>query len=115
VDRKSNEKKYPKELLLRWKRDREGDLAVQLNGLPGLDDDKLQDMMAAVVIETKNDIAVAIDELATISSDTADTLRALVAETFDRPYLEGYQKVPILFNLPRRASHRNNDPSRRMW
>jgi len=29
--------------------------------------------------------------------------------------LEGYQKVPILFNLPRRASHRNNDPSRRMW
>jgi class 3 adenylate cyclase len=28
---------------------------------------------------------------------------------------EGYQKVPILFNLPRRASHRNNDPSRRMW
>ena len=21
----------------------------------------------------------------------------------------------ILFNLPRRASHRNNDPSRRMW
>ena len=30
-------------------------------------------------------------------------------------YLEGYQKVPILFNLPRRASHRNNDPSRRMW
>ena len=88
VDRKSNEKKYPKELLLRWKRDREGDLAVQLNGLPGLDDDKLQDMMAAVVIETKNDIAVAIDELATISSDTADTLRALVAETFDRPYLD---------------------------
>ena len=30
-------------------------------------------------------------------------------------YEEGYQKVPILFNLPRRASHRNNDPSRRMW
>jgi hypothetical protein len=28
---------------------------------------------------------------------------------------EGYQKVPILFNLPRRASHRNNDPSRRRW
>jgi L,D-peptidoglycan transpeptidase YkuD (ErfK/YbiS/YcfS/YnhG family) len=30
-------------------------------------------------------------------------------------FKEGYQKVPILFNLPRRASHRNNDPSRRMW
>jgi len=29
--------------------------------------------------------------------------------------IEGYQKVPILFNLPRRASHRNNDPSSRMW
>jgi hypothetical protein len=32
-----------------------------------------------------------------------------------RRELEGYQKVPILFNLPRRASHRNNDASRRMW
>jgi len=88
VDRKSNEKKYPKELLLRWKREREGDLAVKLNGLAGLDDDELQDIMSAVVTETKNGIKAAIDELAVISSDTADTLRALVAETFDRPYLD---------------------------
>ncbi len=88
VDRKSNEKKYPEELLRRWKRDREGDFTVQLSGLDGLDEEKLQDMMAAAVTETKREMMAAVDELANINTNTADKLRTLVAETFDRPYLD---------------------------
>jgi hypothetical protein len=45
-------------------------------------------MMTAAVAETKRGVTATIDELAHISKDTADTLRTLVAETFDRPYLD---------------------------
>jgi hypothetical protein len=62
VDRKSNEKKYPEELLRRWKSDREGNFAVQLSGLDGLDEEKLQEMMADAVTETKREITDAVDE-----------------------------------------------------
>jgi len=43
----------------------------------------------------------------------ADAVEAVTQH--ENRVIEGYQKVPILFNLPRRASHRNNDRSRRMW
>jgi len=49
-------------------------------------------------------------------ADGVDTLVAnRIPGKVNHAFHEGYQKVPILFNLPRRASHRNNDPSRRMW
>ena len=54
------------------------------------------------------------DELRSTALQLAEGDAAAFTAVTDA-YKEGYQKVPILFNLPRRASHRNNDPSRRMW
>jgi flagellar hook-basal body complex protein FliE len=88
VDDKSKEWKYPADLLFSWKQDREGDSYDRLSGLDVLGKDDLEDMLVSVVTETKNEILDAIDEVADVSKSTAATLHRLLAETFDRPYLD---------------------------
>ncbi|WP_410643372.1 hypothetical protein [Amycolatopsis sp. lyj-346] len=88
VDDKIKEHKYPVALLLGWKREREGSSYDRLAGLDVLGKDDLNDMLVSVVAETKDEILDAIDEVAEVSKSTAATLRKLLAETFDRPYLD---------------------------
>lgn len=87
VDGRHSWHKYSVNLLDKWKRDREGDLMGELQDLDWITKEKLQSMMAEAIVRTRTDIMSAIDGVATVSQDTAEVLRSLVAETFDRPYL----------------------------
>jgi hypothetical protein len=49
---------------------------------------ELQQMLTAAVEETRAELLNAIDEVAAINSNTADILHQLMAESFDRPYLD---------------------------
>ncbi|WP_157434218.1 MULTISPECIES: hypothetical protein [Actinoalloteichus] len=95
VDDKSKEQKYPKALLIEWKRAREGDYSTQLAGLDVLGKRDLEEILGGVVVEAKEDIANSINELAKISQSAAESLRELVRESFERPYLD-YDAVGIL-------------------
>lgn len=89
IDKKRNEDRYPASLLLDWKEQREGDFSKLLDGLDVIGQDSLAEMLAESVGDTKDELMSAIDEMAsTVSEETARTLRGLVAETFDRPYLD---------------------------
>ncbi|MEV4050780.1 hypothetical protein AB0J55_06290 [Amycolatopsis sp. NPDC049688] len=88
VDDKAKEDKYPKKLLLNWKKDREVGAYSQLAGLDILGKDELEAMLVSAVVDTKDEILEAIDEVAMISKSTAATLRDLVKESFDSPYLD---------------------------
>ncbi len=88
VDDKSKEAKYPKNLLLAWKKDREGESYEQLAGLDVLGVDDLENILTTVVANAKDELLIAIDGVAAISKSTAALLRKLVEENFDRPYLD---------------------------
>lgn len=88
VDDKSKQDKYTVKLLEQWKTAREGHFEAELAGLDVLTKDDVETMLVAAVTDTKDEILDAIDEVAAISKNTADTLRALVKESFDRPYLD---------------------------
>lgn len=89
VDDKSKEDKYPKKVLLGWKKDREGAFYQQLAGLDVLGVEDLEAMLVSAVTETKQEILHAIDQVApTVSAHVVTTLRKLMAETFDQPYLD---------------------------
>jgi hypothetical protein len=88
VDDPAKQHKYTVKLLKKWKTAREGDFEGQLAGLDVLSREDVEAMLVSAVTDTKNEILHAIDVVATISKDTADTLRALVKESFDRPYLD---------------------------
>ncbi|MEU6152428.1 HNH endonuclease [Actinosynnema sp. NPDC047251] len=88
VDRKGNENIYTVELLRKWKVDREGDYASELEGLDNLTQDKLESILTDTVQEVKGETLAAIERLEGISGEAAQTLRVLVAEVFDRPYLD---------------------------
>src|SRR5712691_1875148 len=85
VDRRENEKRYPVELLREWKRSREGDLSGQLSRLDFLTEEKLQQMLVEAITDTRETLEDAIGQ---IGGETADLLRQLLAESFDRPYLD---------------------------
>jgi hypothetical protein len=88
VDKEPTASRYSVALLHRWKADREGDLADRLEGLNGVTEASLQSLMASAVNDVRLDISGALGQLTNISQDTAELLRVLVAETFDRPYLD---------------------------
>jgi len=89
VDDKFKEDKYPKKVLLEWKKDREGAFYQQLAGLDVLGVEDLEAMLVSAVAETKQEILHAIDQVApTVSAQVVATLRKLMAETFDQPYLD---------------------------
>jgi hypothetical protein len=89
VDDKSKEAKYPKKVLLGWKKDREGDFYQRLAGLDVLGVEDLEAMLVSAVTETKQEILHAIDQVApTVSANVVTTLRKLMTETFDQPYLD---------------------------
>jgi hypothetical protein len=89
VDDKSKEDKYTKKVLLGWKKDREGAFYQQLAGLDVLGVEDLEAMLVSAVTETKQEILHAIDQVApTVSANVVTTLRKLMAETFDQPYLD---------------------------
>jgi len=104
IDRKSYEHKFPVELLRTWKREREGDFADQLKGLDDLTEDKLQSMMTEAIHGAKSELIAGIDELAAVSKEAAEMLRSLVAETFERPYLD-LDAVASLAQSARMLSH----------
>ncbi|OZM70297.1 hypothetical protein CFN78_25550 [Amycolatopsis antarctica] len=88
VDDKSKAAKYPVKLLRQWKKDREGDFYDQLAELDGISENDLQQMLTSTVTEAKDELLDAIREGTTISKGTAAMLKKLVAENFDRPYLD---------------------------
>jgi hypothetical protein len=88
IDRKINESEYSEAVLRGWKHLREGDFSSQLSGLENLTEDKLQQILAEAVGSANDTLTAAIDEMATISSDSADILRRLKIETFEQPYLD---------------------------
>lgn len=89
VDDKSKEDKYTKKMLQGWKKDREGPFYQQLAGLDVLGVEDLEAMLVFAVAETKQEILHAIDQVApTVSANVVTTLRKLMSETFDQPYLD---------------------------
>jgi hypothetical protein len=79
---------YPTELLQAWKKDREGAYGLELAGLEGVTDESLQEAMTDAITSAKEDLLGAIGELSRLNEQAARLLRALVKETFDRPYLD---------------------------
>lgn len=88
VDDKTKEDKYTVALLTEWKHQREGNFYQKLAGLDVLGREDLERLMAEAVTDTKTEILTAIAVVESTSKDTAATLQHLVAEMFDRPYLD---------------------------
>lgn len=88
IDRKGSEKIFTVEVLRKWKVDREGDYAAELEGLDNLTQEKLEYLLTDAVGDAKEELLVAIERVEDVSHEAAQTLRVLVAEVFDRPYLD---------------------------
>ncbi len=101
IDRKPTADNYPAELLRAWKKNREGDYTIALNGLTGLTEEGIKELMATAITETKNDLFNAIGDLKSASQETVDTLRSLVLEAFNQPY----DSVQLLHEAAMRLSH----------
>lgn len=81
-------KHYRAEVLIEWKRTREGDLSKSLEELPELfDDEQFQDVLTKAISRTREEIIAAIDKVTDISQETLTLLKELVSESFTRPYL----------------------------
>ncbi len=80
---------YPAEVLFEWKAVVENaELRVSLEDVPPLDsDDALQEALVNAVEAAKVEILGAIDELKGISGETAKMVKALLIESFNRPYM----------------------------
>ncbi len=88
VDSELWEDNYQAEVLIKWKRIREGDLSNVLGELPPLlDDEQFQDMLIDAISRMRDEIITAIDRVAGISQETLTLLKELVIESFTRPYL----------------------------
>ncbi|MGI8310679.1 HNH endonuclease signature motif containing protein [Saccharopolyspora hattusasensis] len=88
VDGLSTRDEYPVEILRQWKANREGDQAAELEGLRGLTEERLQELMSGAIDQTRTNLESAIAKLDANSREAADMLRSMLAETFDRPYLD---------------------------
>lgn len=80
---------YPAERLFGWKAAVEhGDLKGALDDVPPLDSDaQLQEVLVNAVEAAKLEILGAIDELKGIGEQTATMVKALLIESFNRPYM----------------------------
>lgn len=110
IDGKTTWHKYPETLLRKWKAEREGELAVALQGLEGVTESRLRDWIVGAVTATRGTLDTAINQLALISEDMAEVLRTVTSETFNRPYLDLdavaslEESARIFINLPDSAS-----------
>ncbi|MEU1900605.1 HNH endonuclease [Nocardiopsis dassonvillei] len=86
IDRMATVENYPVSLLRAWKKAREGDFSSRLNGIGVLNEEKLQELMADAVVEARQDIEKATGVLTSVSKETADMVKSLALEAFDRPY-----------------------------
>lgn len=107
VDRKPTGDNYSVETLQEWKGQREGELTHDLSGLTEDDlTDILSSVLQEIISETKDELLAAIAKVENISRDSAELLRALVAETFNRPYLDAdtvsllAESARVFKNLP---------------
>lgn len=89
VDRKPTGDNYSVECLQEWKMQREGELSHDLSTLT---EDDLTEALGAtlqeIIGETKDELLAAITKVEDVSHESAQLLRTLVTETFDRPYLD---------------------------
>lgn len=88
VDGKKTWMHYSVETLTTWKRDREGDLADDLDLIDWITKDKLQELMAAAIEEMIGKILGAIENISSVSRETLDILKQLVDQTLKLPYLD---------------------------
>ncbi|MET7459572.1 hypothetical protein [Nonomuraea sp. NPDC005501] len=87
IDTEPTASDYTVEILRGWKEDREGNYMSELNRLGSLTEERLQELMLQAVSDTKQDLLAAVGDLKSVSSDTAETIRSLLLESFDRPYI----------------------------
>jgi hypothetical protein len=79
---------YQADVLIKWKRIREGDLSKVLGDLPPLlDDEQFHDMLIDAISRMHDEIITAVDKVTGISQETLALLKELVDESFTRPYL----------------------------
>jgi hypothetical protein len=87
IDRMSTVHLYPASLLQTWKQAREGNASSVLNGIGGLTEERLQELMSDAVTEARQEVVEAADVLRSVGRDTAEMVRSLALEAFDRPYI----------------------------
>lgn len=88
VDETATRDQYPESLLLQWKANVEGSHADDLDELDWLTEAKLESLMANAIATTRNSVFNAIDKVKDVTSETLDLLKGLVAESFNRPYMD---------------------------
>lgn len=88
VDSKALEKKFPKETLIFWKKDREGEYGNDLLELGTVTEGMLKGWMADAIADTRNEIADAFDRLQDVSSTFIASLKQAALDFFDLPYLD---------------------------
>jgi hypothetical protein len=87
IDRISTVQNYPVSLLRNWKKTREGDATSLLNGIGGLTEERLQELMADAVTEARQEVVEVVDLLTSVGRETVEMVRSLALEAFDRPYI----------------------------
>lgn len=88
VDKPPTGDEFSPETLIEWKAQREGDLAVQLDQLDWVTEDKIQEFMANAISATHRRLNEAIDRASGVGQETLELLRQLMSESFERPYLD---------------------------
>jgi len=84
---------YPKELLVKWKADREGDSIEALEGLTGLTETRLGEMLAEAQGEFLDQVRPALAEFSKTAPELAGLLSTLLDELAD-PRIHGFGISP---------------------
>ena len=79
---------YSVTTLTAWKEQREGDLGGDLGQVDWITEETLRDIMAEAIEDTQGRILEGLDDISTVSGETLATLKTLVAETLNLPYLD---------------------------
>jgi hypothetical protein len=88
VDKPPTDRKYPIEMLLEWKHERELGAELDLSGLAKLSGDDLLAGLTDVVRQAEQRILAAVQAVDDKSQATHDMVRILLDESFQRPYLD---------------------------
>ncbi|WBC17742.1 hypothetical protein O7600_13340 [Micromonospora sp. WMMA1998] len=88
VDSKKNEKKYPVETLLEWKRLREKQLGSQIKGLSFLTEDDLISVLEKVATGSRNQMMDAIERVHGLSREMKDMLKSIIDEPYRRALVD---------------------------
>jgi hypothetical protein len=87
IDDTRNEGTFTIALLTKWKQDRESN-CEGLAALDGLTDATFAADVVSAISAMRTETLDALGELAKINAEAANTLRSIIAEQFDRPYLD---------------------------